>query len=165
MLRRSIYSKSEAKRILGLDAHSAATARDIRKAYFLAAKACHPDVQKQDDGGAAFRMVTVAYEVLQSNISVEDQAILVTEDEEVAFRIACRQVLGLPAEVVEESKQNPMFRTWLKGRTDGAFTWRNFLSQHGGLAPKLRPRLMIEGKDCFAGSKDFSSASLRRRKR
>jgi hypothetical protein len=63
----------------------------------------------------------------------------ITIQQEADFRVGCEQVLGLTAEKVEESKRCPLFREWLKGRTDSAYLWQSFLMQHGGLAPMLRP--------------------------
>jgi hypothetical protein len=89
-----------------------------------------------------FLQITMAYEILQNELAGygEDKynSIVIPYDEEQAFRVACEQQLGLPAEIVEECKENTMFREWLTGNTDSAHTWRNFFMQHGGLAPKLK---------------------------
>lgn len=116
--------------------------KDLRKAYFQAAKQCHPDtivnesstqVTKQDSS-AQFMLVSEAYEVLLSIISpVSDGKLrsegLISEREEIEFRRNCQDWLGIPADVVEESKRCPLFRQWLKGNTDAAFHWKVFLMQ------------------------------------
>lgn len=61
-----------------------------------------------------------------------------TDDRQAAFRAACQAQLGLPAEIVEECKQNPVFRVWLHGNNSHwAQMWRTFLAGHGGWAPQL----------------------------
>jgi hypothetical protein len=171
------------------------TMKELRYAYFAAAKLCHPDMlssrtqqqshnnvrddEKDDDGnddsvdsGERFRLVTDAYELLQEAIvglrrasmakknqdndddddeNVYDEHDTITEKEEQIYRRACWDVLGLPAEIVEEAKQTPQFREWLQGRTDAAIIWQSFLLQHGGLAPQLR---------CCPTSADHSSTVL-----
>jgi hypothetical protein len=134
------------------------TLKELRHAYFAAAKKCHPDLKNSNDNGdndhnsddnsdnnnddsETFLQVTLAYEMLQAEITKDQDLLIstitVSEDEE--FRRACRTQLNIDAEIVEECKQNPMFRQWLMGRTDSAHLWRSFFTQHGGLAPKLRP--------------------------
>eukprot|EP00568_Trieres_chinensis_P013861 CAMPEP_0183317352 /NCGR_PEP_ID=MMETSP0160_2-20130417/57692_1 /TAXON_ID=2839 ORGANISM="Odontella Sinensis, Strain Grunow 1884" /NCGR_SAMPLE_ID=MMETSP0160_2 /ASSEMBLY_ACC=CAM_ASM_000250 /LENGTH=231 /DNA_ID=CAMNT_0025483357 /DNA_START=62 /DNA_END=757 /DNA_ORIENTATION=+ len=145
--------------VSGTDRRPAFTARQLRDAYFEAAKRCHPDAVSSDEGGNVggdaedaakvgaarrFVRVTEAYELLRalslpSGSAFEAEAALVSEDEEEEYRIACRQFLGVDAEIVEESKRCPLFREWLQGRTDAAFHWNSFFLKHGGLAPKLRP--------------------------
>merc|ERR1712127_1029398 len=94
--------------------------------------------------------ITEAYEHLLNGdhlqSSKEEMANIVTTTEEEDYRQACQIILGLPAEIVEESKQNPMFRKWLVGNTDAAHHWRVFFAAHGGLAQKLRPPAGYLGK-------------------
>lgn len=164
-------STTGAKSILGLSKDEKFTIIELRQAYFAAAKQHHPDVvqQQSDDeesGGALdFRDITEAYEHLLSGdymqYSKEEMANIVTISEEEEYRQACQTVLGLPAEIVEESKQNPMFRRWLVGNTDAALHWRVFFAAHGGLAQKLRPPAGYLGK----GKEDVVRKSETRRKR
>ena len=120
--------------------------RELRNAYFAAAKLCHPDAIRGDANASTldFRNITDAYEHLLNcddggQYSKEEMANIITLSEEEEYRQACKQNLGISAEIVEESKQNPMFRRWLTGNTDAAYHWRNFFAAHGGLAQKLRP--------------------------
>ena len=158
-----------AKSILGFTKHCQPTIKELRSAYFEAAKLCHPDkiqqqvvqqqqVQRkeigQENGTTStnttttpitdFRDITAAYEHLlnqrkkgENGQGADDYEIPL--EEEQIYRQACLDVLGIPADIVEESKQNPMFRHWLDGNTDGAQYWRSFFAVHGGLAQKLRP--------------------------
>ena len=174
--RRNITSKA-ARALLGLPAKSSKTEtspltlKELRHAYFLAAKKCHPDVKPASDDeegeGAEddFLQLTRAYELLQGEITKNQNedlimsAISATEEEE--FRQACRTQLGLDAEVVEECKRNPMFVQWLGGNTDAAYHWRCFFTQYGGLAPKLRP----SGGQLEVGSTPLPSHMTRRKRR
>lgn len=99
------------------------------------------DLSSSRDNDLDFVEITEAYEYLLNNghASVAEGAELVSVEEENEYRAACHEVLGINAEIVEESKLNPMFRHWLEGNTDGAQHWRSFLAAHGGLAQKLRP--------------------------
>mmetsp|Transcript_19001 Transcript_19001/g.44517 ORF Transcript_19001/g.44517 Transcript_19001/m.44517 type:complete len:181 (-) Transcript_19001:190-732(-) len=137
---RSISTKA-AMSTLGMK--GAFTQRQLRDAYYTAAKRCHPDLVSADDTPLDFREVTDAFEHLMKDRSMlesdGDDEELVTVSEDERFRTACREILGLSAEAVEESKRDPKFRQWLKGNTDAAHYWRNFLMGHGGLAPQLRP--------------------------
>ncbi|CAJ1936427.1 unnamed protein product [Cylindrotheca closterium] len=168
MQQRNIVSTpNAAKTLLGINQDVKPTVKELRHAYFEMAKKCHPDVQEQsgEDGDAVvdFLELTEAYEYLlhNKNHHRQDGNIVISLDEEEAYRQACVAVLGIPAEIVEESKQNPMFRHWLGGNTDGAQHWRSFLSVHGGLAQRLRPPAgYIEG-----GENGGAPASRRRRKR
>ena len=141
------------------------TMKELRTAYFQAAKQCHPDSQSsflnrkvastlltQSDATAEerFIMVTDAYEYLRQQISTTIGTATTNVDndadndslsdivEEEKYRKACMDILGQPAEIVEESKRCPIFRQWLFGRTDAAFYWQSFFMLHGGLAPQLR---------------------------
>lgn len=137
-------------------------AQRLRAAYFRAAKQCHPDLVKSGtsfDPAERFRLVTQAYELLQkmlqhqnsdsnnannnNNNSIFDEFPMVDEEDEHRYRVACQEMLGQPAEIVEESKRCPMFRQWAMGKTDAAAYWRSFLMQHGGLAPRLNPKIML----------------------
>ncbi len=149
-----------AKELLGLPlAQTSPTPKELRAAYFTAAKRCHPDLQPQSNRDLVelFHQITSAYELLQKATTSDWTDVGITDDEEATFRVACKEQLGLTAETVEESKQNPMFREWLQGKTDAAYFWQNFLANHGGLAPMLRPKPQL-----IASS---SSQTLRRRKR
>jgi len=173
---------SAAKELLGFPPHHRPTMRELRSAYFEAAKQTHPDLvaaktssttevgtdQKNDDNnndntnndsmmntkkqyrhkGIDFIQVTVAYErLLDSKEFDHDETWKISQEEEDEYRRACEAVLGIPAEIVEESKKNPMFRHWLDGNTDGAQHWRAFFSNHGGLAQKLHiPIAYIESR-------------------
>ena len=143
--RRSITTKA-AKSLLGFTNECKPTVKELRQAYFEAAKQCHPDMQKQqeddnsDDTILDFRDITEAYEhLLNGNHTSGMEHFNISIQEEKHYRQACLTILGIPAEIVEESKQNPMFRHWLGGNTDGAQHWRAFFSANGGLAQKLRP--------------------------
>ncbi|KAL9188514.1 hypothetical protein ACHAXT_006892 [Thalassiosira profunda] len=133
--------------MLGFSDDHKPTIRELRTAYFEAAKRYHPDVAHQSDDGSGgafdFRDITEAYEHLLNGDHIHcneiDMENIITISEEEEYRSACQAVLGIPAEIVEESKQNPMFRKWLTGNTDAAHHWRMFFSAHGGLAQKLRP--------------------------
>lgn len=133
----SISHFESARKILGLDASAKLSARVLRQSYLKAAMRCHPDLQQNKDSDE-FRKVTAAYEFLQSGVA-PDQDLGITAQDDSDFRQACQDWLGLPGEVVEETKRCPMFRTWLDGKTDAAFRWRLFFALHGGLAPMLRP--------------------------
>jgi DnaJ domain len=144
--RRSITTKSAAKRLLGFKSDQQFSVRELRHAYFKMAKSTHPDMKKQfddvdDDSGKAFMDVTRAYEILLKSDEVQDDvnSFKIPIEEEEEYRLACQLVLGIDATIVEESKTNPMFLHWLMGNTDGAQHWRSFFAVHGGLAQKLRP--------------------------
>jgi curved DNA-binding protein CbpA len=138
--KRSISTISTAKRLLGFSQAYKPTMQELRKAYFEAAKRTHPDMVQKNEEGMGFREVTEAYEQLLSSKEVETSPDLgITQEEEELYRQACTQVLGISADIVEESKRNPMFRLWLGGNTDGAQHWRAFFAVHGGLAQKIRP--------------------------
>jgi len=120
------------------------TYQTLRKAYFRAAKRCHPDTNTQTtasrDAAQIFLELTNAYEYLlpqtipDADFGTTQQSSQAEEDE---YREACELWLNLPAEVVEESKKCPLFRQWLRGNTDSALKWNMFLCLNGGLAPRL----------------------------
>eukprot|EP00571_Detonula_confervacea_P010504 CAMPEP_0172304316 /NCGR_PEP_ID=MMETSP1058-20130122/5740_1 /TAXON_ID=83371 /ORGANISM="Detonula confervacea, Strain CCMP 353" /LENGTH=144 /DNA_ID=CAMNT_0013015493 /DNA_START=321 /DNA_END=755 /DNA_ORIENTATION=- len=104
--------------MLGFSEEEKFTIRELRHAYFEAAKRHHPDVVQQhqqtdnanSDGALDFRNITEAYEHLLSgdhNIqySKEEMQNIVSISEEEEYRLACKEILGLPAEIVEESKK------------------------------------------------------------
>ncbi|KAL7512028.1 hypothetical protein ACHAXN_008945 [Cyclotella atomus] len=142
---------ASAKSMLGFTEHCQFTIRELRHAYFEAAKLHHPDVVKQQQLDPNikvfdFRDITNAYEHLLTSSHVilsNTSEPIITHDEEEEYRTACLDILGIPAEIVEESKKNPMFRQWLMGKTDAAMHWKMFLSKYGGLAEKLRPRVQL----------------------
>ncbi len=184
-------STSAAKSILGFSEDQQFSIRELRHAYFEAAKRWHPDVvvvrpqimetrnnyHTDDVDTIDFRDITDAYEHLlncpdhhtpfcNSNTKqggMENNIITIDEDEE--YRQACQSQLGLPAEIVEESKRNPMFRKWLLGNTDAAHLWRVFLAANGGLAQKLRPIAGYLGKGEGEGALKKSETRRRRSKR
>jgi len=138
-------TNQDALRVLNLG-HVRLTPTALRTAYLEAAKQCHPDTlqnpeKSKQEAAQQFQLVTEAYEVLLGTKLASDEVndYGITVEEDAAFRRACQERLGLPAEIVEESKQCPAFRQWLSGKTDAAHHWRIFFIQHGGLAPKLRP--------------------------
>ena len=142
------------------------TMKELRTAYFQAAKKCHPDSMSSTNAGShastattplfsdavsaedRFIMVTNAYEYLRQQLisagstaqadTDDDDDSAIDLDEENKYRQACFEYLGQPAEIVEESKRCPLFRQWLFGRTDAAYYWQSFFMVHGGLAPRLR---------------------------
>jgi len=132
-----------AKKILDLT--DTFTVSELRRAYFAAAKMCHPDLQDStpgdDDLNENFHALTEAYELLQQQHSTTGKLneYGITAQEEEAFRTVCQDWLGVSAEVVEESKRCPIFRDWLQGKTDAAMYWNSFFALNGGLAPMLRP--------------------------
>lgn len=187
---RSISTKA-ARQLLGLPLSSSSsndnrpiTVRELRAAYFEAAKKTHPDLMSNnndiDSSGDSFRRVTEAYERLLHSREVVVLEVsdgddnrqggdhhhhhhhVISRQEEDEYRQACIQVLGIPAEIVEESKSNPMFRHWLGGNTDGAQHWRAFFSVHGGLAQKLRrPKALIGSGQ----QQEISTVATRRRRK
>lgn len=177
-------STKVAKKILGFASKEKPTMRELRKAYFDAAKKTHPDLlqvqqqqhheQQQTSNGKSdepilapdaddFRRVTEAYERLLGSREIEnDINWKISSEEEEEYRQACMAVLGVPAEIVEESKRNPMFRHWLGGNTDGAQHWRSFFAVHGGLAQKLQvPAAYLDSGGVEAPA--FASRRPRRR--
>ena len=168
--RRYITTRA-ARALLGFPSKSSTdekpiTLKELRHAYFAAAKKCHPDMQQQqqqqppdrndddddeetnddnndnsDESKDEFLQLTRAYELLQAEITKDGNLILstISASEEEEFRLACQSELGVAAEIVEECKRTPIFRQWLMGGSDSAHRWKIFFLSHGGLAPKLRP--------------------------
>lgn len=168
--RRYITTRA-ARALLGFPSKSSTdekpiTLKELRHAYFAAAKKCHPDMQQppaptnndskssdddddaeknndtdKDESKDDFLQLTRAYEILQAEITKDGNLILstISASEEEEFRLACQSELGVAAEIVEECKRTPIFRQWLIGNTDAAHRWKIFFLSHGGLAPKLRP--------------------------
>ena len=178
---RTEHSVSQAQRLLGLSSNNTEkyTGKQIREAYFAAAKRCHPDTlgvdqkSKSDNetvqaAAQKFMQITEAYEVLLNyTITAGEFMDQYQVDEEKEFRQACRDYLQLPAEIVEESKRCPMFRKWLIGNTDSAFHWRMFLQLHGGLAPKLKSSFLSIQAGSNISTSDVSSVDkpvIRRRR-
>eukprot|EP00588_Corethron_pennatum_P020094 CAMPEP_0194323320 /NCGR_PEP_ID=MMETSP0171-20130528/25176_1 /TAXON_ID=218684 /ORGANISM="Corethron pennatum, Strain L29A3" /LENGTH=155 /DNA_ID=CAMNT_0039081933 /DNA_START=72 /DNA_END=536 /DNA_ORIENTATION=+ len=128
-------STSAAKEILGLRQSTTPSLKELRSAYFQAAKKCHPDTNSscvenesmEFDEGLAFRRISDAYEkLLSSDVGgsfQEEEEDIITEREEEDYRKACLSVLGINAEIVEESKQDAVFRNWLAGNTNCAKWW------------------------------------------
>ncbi len=130
------------------------TIRELRDAYFDAAKQCHPDTlsAKEEDSdnlktqaSNQFLQITEAYEALQiyanhgrqDNTKELDLDFIITKTDEEYYREAVYETLGIDADVLEESKKCPMFRIWLKGGSHTAFHYNMFLMRHGGLAQML----------------------------
>ena len=80
------------------------TSKQLRDAYFLAAKQTHPDAIDDDADSSLsanlFIRCTDAYERLQREVFVDD--LVITLDEEEEFRQTCQSWLGVSAETVEE---------------------------------------------------------------
>jgi hypothetical protein len=179
-LRRTISTKA-AMRMLGFpkqttNAKQKVSLQELRTAYFELAKRTHPDLQKNQapssDTSVDFRDITEAYEHLLKTTTCEISSSsskggnndVISKEEEDFYRQACTSVLGIPAEIVEESKQNPMFLLWLGGNTDAAQHWRAFFAVHGGLAQKLRvPAAYLEGGAIAAVNRPPSFETRRRR--
>lgn len=109
-----------------------------------------------------FLKITEAYEFLQKHNKVGETTIdwtnIISKTDEQLYREACKKVLGLEAEVVEESKRCPLFRDWLKWNTDSAFHWNNFFMLNGGLAP-----MSGKNKTLSVGTGEYEG--IRRRKK
>ncbi len=181
--------------LLHLSHHDSWTQKELRDAYFTAAKQCHPDVRHQNgdndndaeqmkaDLSNQFLEITEAYELLQtyggvggkarphhdgSDKNPDENYNYITLTEEQQFRQACIEYLGIDAEIVEESKRCPMFRKWLKGRSVDAFHWNLFLMKNGGLAPMLRGKKVLnltEGDGSNGGSSGDGKQGPGRRRR
>ncbi len=161
------------------------TMKELRTAYFQAAKKCHPDSMPSAGTAAAplssdasaedrFIMVTNAYEYIRQQLisvgstmkeDIDDDSTM-DIDEEEKYRKACFEYLGQPAEIVEESKRCPLFRQWLFGRTDAAYYWQSFFMVHGGLAPRLRTsKQSLLSQQSTMNAIDKTAATVQRRKR
>ncbi len=180
------------------------TLKELRDAYFTAAKLCHPDspnakydddnhiniIDNDDDNHEEykkeyltnkFHTITNAYELLQTHAKRtncntttthkhDHDDSIITKSEEEDYKQACLEFLGVDAEIVEESKRCPLFREWLKGRTVDAFLWNLFLMKHGGLAPMLRRKKVLniaEGSsndDVISDRKIVVERKIRRRR-
>ena len=161
------------------------TLPQLRQAYLTAAKQCHPDVvapkagagpHHKQEAHVEFLRITQAYERLQddlmraqrkgqySNYNYDDDDDDEYDNSDSDFDAACQQQLGLSAEIVEECKQNPIFRQWLQNNNSHwAQIWRTFLASHGGWTPRLvKPSLGCGSTSGFGGS---SSTNRRRRRR
>mmetsp|Transcript_3876 Transcript_3876/g.5074 ORF Transcript_3876/g.5074 Transcript_3876/m.5074 type:complete len:206 (-) Transcript_3876:70-687(-) len=166
--RRFVYTSSSfqhALTVLRLKQKTEYTTSELRDAYFTAAKLCHPDSKPSmnkkgnngdhvDDSSWDFLEVTKAYEFLQTRggkgsnkEKYYDEKHIIHKTDEDNFRDACRDYLGVDAETVEESKRCPLFREWLKGKTDAAFHWNNFFMLNGGLAPMLNEKKVFRLSD------------------
>lgn len=171
-----ISSTGEARSLLGIpNNQDRLEIVTLRKAYFVAAKQCHPDItsntkDSEEDGHERFLKVTEAYELLVAQLAAQKNpgattsstrttTVEIPKSEEELFRRQCQEMLGLSAEIVEECKTNAGFRQWLGGNTDGAHFWRNFLMQHGGLAPRLPHPIILE---IAAGEASMSQQRRRR---
>lgn len=165
----SQISINTALKTLNLSPKTRYSPKELRDAYFTAAKFCHPDSpsakvhdeQYSFDGDEEkqkefltnrFHAITEAYELLQKKPEIDTSSFdpsspsshdFITKSEEEHFREACKEFLGVDAEIVEESKQCPLFREWLKGTTVDAFLWNLFLMKHGGLAPMLQMKKIL----------------------
>ena len=128
----AFISTESAKKILGLSLSSSSSSsislKELRVAYFKASKACHPDTQFRkntyQDATLQFLAITEAYEQLKQSITTttnttgKNSEVIISKTEEQEFRDACQEWLGISAEIVEESKQCPIFREWLKGKVN-----------------------------------------------
>jgi len=110
--------------------------KQLRDAFFQAAKRCHPDVHNKGgtnnsnntdtttprEAAQMFLDVTEAYEFLLASTtnatSAAEQeeegggAFTIPKEEEMEYREACELWLGIPAEVVEETKKNVFVFEW-----------------------------------------------------
>ena len=160
-------SMTAAHRLLGLT-QPPTSFKELRYAYYQAAKTCHPDAQRHANPNSnntnksttpndnkttnqKFVELVEAYELLQQHVTeLENDSWWTCKDRtdgssssssssvEEEFCRACETQLGLSGELVEECKGNPLFLQWLAGNTDAAQLWNTFLDLHGGLAPVLR---------------------------
>jgi hypothetical protein len=156
----TVTTARQARMLLGLSSNDEALEMvTLRKAYFVAAKQCHPDTfssssEQEEVGYERFLHVTEAYELLAAQLATAaasshhdsrfDDDTIYTKSEQDSFRAECQRKLGLSAEIVEECKRSNGFRQWLQGNTDSAYLWRDFLMQHGGLAPRLDVKTILE---------------------
>eukprot|EP00547_Thalassionema_nitzschioides_P015154 CAMPEP_0194248038 /NCGR_PEP_ID=MMETSP0158-20130606/17484_1 /TAXON_ID=33649 /ORGANISM="Thalassionema nitzschioides, Strain L26-B" /LENGTH=107 /DNA_ID=CAMNT_0038984225 /DNA_START=231 /DNA_END=551 /DNA_ORIENTATION=+ len=107
-----MLSHSKAKKVLGLCPKSRIPdAKILRNAYLQAAKHNHPDLRT--NGKQDFQLVNDAYELLLSGgPEVMEEGFDITLNQEQDYRQACRDWLGIDAEIVEEAKRDPAFRNW-----------------------------------------------------
>jgi hypothetical protein len=184
----TVTTARQARMLLGLSSNDEALEMvTLRKAYFVAAKQCHPDTfssssEQEEVGYERFLHVTEAYELLAAQLATAatashhdrrfDDDTSISKSEQESFRAECQRILGLSAEIVEECKRSHGFRQWLQGNTDSAYLLRDFLMQHGGLAPRLNftqtPILEITATATGGGGGEAESASqphLQRRRR
>jgi hypothetical protein len=183
----TVTTARQARSLLGLSSHNDTLEMvTLRKAYCEAAKQCHPDTfassSEEEVGYERFLHVTEAYELLAAQLATAatashhdrrfDDDTSISKSEQESFRAECQRILGLSAEIVEECKRSHGFRQWLQGNTDSAYLWRDFLMQHGGLAPRLNftqtPILEITATATGGGGGEAESASqphLQRRRR
>lgn len=100
---RRLISTTAAKSMLGFNKETIPTVKELRHAYFEAAKQCHPDMQRQNEKEGKptqldFRLITEAYEHLLNGDHVrESNDFEISIEEEEQYRQACLQVLGIPA--------------------------------------------------------------------
>lgn len=150
----TVTTARQARTLLGLSSHDDAALEmvTLRKAYYVAAKQCHPDTfaSSEEVGYERFLLVTEAYELLAAQLAASshndskfDDDTISNKSEQESFRAECQRYLGLSAEIVEECKRSHGFRQWLQGNTDSAHLWRDFLMQYGGLAPRLNTKQTI----------------------
>jgi hypothetical protein len=188
----TVTTARQARMLLGLSSNDDTLEMvTLRKAYFVAAKQCHPDTFASSSATAAddeqgeqvgydrFLHVTEAYELLAAQLATAAAAShhdrrfdgnnTISKSEQESFRAECQRILGLSAEIVEECKRSHGFRQWLQGNTDSAYLWRDFLMQHGGLAPRLNVKTILEIAATGGGGGDreepASQPHLQRRRR
>lgn len=189
------HNINEALRTLNLQHKPHYTNFDLRDAYFAAAKLCHPDSKNSnknrdtdyDNCTIQFLKVTEAYELLLTISKTKhhqknhkstnsynhddflDPNYIIPKSDEENYRTACQEFLGVDAETVEESKRCPLFREWLKGRTDAAYHWNRFFMVNGGLAPMLNGKKVLRVTDGGGSGSSSDGANcfgvIRRRKR
>lgn len=163
---RFITTSAAARKLLGLPSipHTISVS-ELRLSYYAAAKKCHPDVQIDTNAlKVDFLEVSRAYDFLKQEAVQSTTNYVTSEEEELQFRAACEQQLGLSAEIVEECKQSPTFLRWLSGRTDAAQFWRDFFHQNGGLEPRL-PLDSRKNENLLSGGLAESKKAFSRRKR
>jgi len=153
--RKRYLTLDSAKQMLGLKNYDSLTTKQVRHAYFRIAKGCHPDLQDAAENNGQknnsdFIKLTEAYETLvdfQQNGGDPFDVSIISMEEERRYREACEDWLGLSAEIVEESKKCSMFRDWLADRNHNTYRWKVFFAANGGLAPKLRPKPLLENNN------------------
>ena len=92
------------------------SARQLRDAYFMAARSAHPDTTTAgtdaSEASRAFIAISDAYQMLRAGSGAEDPVDARKEEAEEDFRAACQSWLGCDALLVEEAKRCPIFREW-----------------------------------------------------